>query len=213
MGGSSADVTAEARARSVNERKRRRGARFDEPGAAAEPEGVAISRPELSEELVPLPPLHEKVEKEHAKDASKRINLASALPSALLLSVLDAKHTVCAIAFSNDCSMAACGCSDSAIRIYFLRYVVKRVLGKVHVALRHIRTWHSTRCIDMKPSVRHVPRSPSSVSLAQQPPHLLWRAGRSRRLARKARGPHQRQPQAKLQLKAVPARQPLHSPR
>eukprot|EP00308_Calcidiscus_leptoporus_P025264 CAMPEP_0119386274 /NCGR_PEP_ID=MMETSP1334-20130426/95247_1 /TAXON_ID=127549 /ORGANISM="Calcidiscus leptoporus, Strain RCC1130" /LENGTH=324 /DNA_ID=CAMNT_0007407741 /DNA_START=59 /DNA_END=1029 /DNA_ORIENTATION=- len=105
-------------------RKHRRGSGSGAHSDGEDAASAATARPPLlSTPRVPMPPLSDKVEKEHARDAAKRLDLSAARPSALLLSVLDSKRhaRLCCASFSNDCAMLACGCADSAVRLYLLR--------------------------------------------------------------------------------------------
>lgn len=76
----------------------------------------------VEESRVPLPPLADKVEKDFAKDESRRALLDSgALPSAWIATVHNASRSLCCVAFSADCATLACGHADAIIRVHLLR--------------------------------------------------------------------------------------------
>ncbi len=118
-----ADADGAADAQSEEGRRKKGGPRGKRPragdeGAAADASAdVALVAPR-----VPLPPATERVERIHSRDATKAVKLGrNALPCVLQLSIVDGGRDVSCIAFSNDCTMAATGSADSAVRIMLLK--------------------------------------------------------------------------------------------
>ena len=88
---------------------------------------AAIKEGEIEARLVdpppvPLPPLNDRAEKEVVKDDLKRQQLdETALPSALMVTVVDSHEQLCAATVAHDASSVACGFADGAVRLYLLK--------------------------------------------------------------------------------------------
>ena len=77
---------------------------------------------ELHVPRVPLPPQSERVERDYSRDATRAVRLGrNSLPCVLQLSVVDERRAICTITFSNDCTVAAAGSSDSVVRLLLLK--------------------------------------------------------------------------------------------
>lgn len=91
------------------------------PAGGSGQDGVSQTEP-VDKPRLALPPLSDKVEKEHVKDSRKRANLEDrAPPTAALVTWVDAEGDLCAVGISNDCSVVGCGFSDGLVRLAHLR--------------------------------------------------------------------------------------------
>ena len=70
----------------------------------------------------PLPELNERIEKEIVVQGRKRASLAGGvLPSIVMVTLVDAKCSMCVATVSNDSSLVAAGFADSSVRLCFLK--------------------------------------------------------------------------------------------